>query len=280
MSKRWLINYLLLTLIIIFTWIGSKYPLREDQKIERATITGVNAQDISEMKIETADHVIALDRQGSRWMMNSPIQWYANNIACERLASLAEVQTDSSLPRQEIELADLGLLMPKAVVKLNGHSVLFGDTNQIGNRRYMLVEPNVYLSADNYFPFINQGLAAFVDNRLLPAAEPLQQLKSSVFTLEHKGGGWVSSDDTHVATALDELIANWQGKQANRIKPYVDSAMPLQKIIATLADGRHIEFFVMTIKPEIIIARPDLGLQYHFADFHYYGLLEPTRPDA
>jgi hypothetical protein len=280
MSKRWLINYLLFTLIIIFTWIGVKYPIREDQKIDRASITGLRTQDINSIRIETADDIIGLERQGGRWMLTSPIHWYANNISTERLASMAELKPASSLPRSEIDPGELGLTIPKAVVRLNEQSVLFGDTNQIGNRRYLLVEPNVYLSDDTFFPFINQGLSAFVDNRLLPSAASIQQLKSSAFSVTRQDGAWKSSDATHATQAIDELVNNWQSKQANRIKPYESKEMPLKKFTATLDNSEAIEFFVMAIKPEIIIARPDLGLQYHFADFHYYGLLEPAKPDA
>ena len=280
MSKRWLINYLLLTLIIIFTWIGTRYPVREDQKIDRASITGLEAQAIRDIRIETADHRIALQKLDDRWMLTEPVRWYANNISSQRIASMAELKPDSSLPRQQIDLGELGLAIPKAVVTLNDKKVLFGDTNQIGNRRYLLVEPNVYLYNDSFYPFINQGLPVFIDSRLLPPAEALQQLKSSSFTLSRLGDSWDSSDPAHTPGALGELISNWQDKQANRVKPFKDGAMPLKKFTAVLVDDRQIEFFVMSIQPEIIIARPDLGLQYHFAEFHYYGLLEPRKPDA
>ncbi|MBL7001085.1 MAG: hypothetical protein ISR73_14560, partial [Gammaproteobacteria bacterium] len=83
MSKRMLINYLLFILIIIFTYIGINYPIREDQLINRSVITALKSQDITDIKIETADATIQLQRQGNRWHLLSPVDWFANNIAAE-----------------------------------------------------------------------------------------------------------------------------------------------------------------------------------------------------
>ena len=56
--------------------------------------------------------------------------------------------------------------------------------------------------------------------------------------------------------------------------------MPGQKIIAGLEDGNEIDFFLISIKPEIVIARPDLGVQYHFAEKQYYDLLSIAKDET
>lgn len=272
-SRRWIINYLLFILIIIFTWIGIKYPISEDQKINRNTITQLRAQDITQIKVETADDILRLEKQGSRWLITDPVKWYANNISAERLSTLASLEASSELPRDQIKLSSLGLSIPKAVVTLNEQSVYFGDTNQIGNRRYLLVEDKVYLSSDIHFPFISQGLSSLLDMRLLPSSLNLQSIKSSGFTLTRQQSKWISDNPDDTADAIEQLIRNWQTLQASSIKPYQDKLTPLHKVIASTEDTETIEFFVLSIKPEIIIARPDLKQQYHFPDHQYYKLL-------
>ena len=60
------------------------------------------------------------------------------------------------------------------------------------------------------------------------------------------------------------------------IQRYQITHTPRQKIVTELDNGGIIEFYVLSIKPEIVIARPDLGLQYHFGEDQFYGLLSVT----
>ena len=272
-SRRWLINYLLFTLIIIFTWIGLKYPIREDQKIIRNSITQMRPQDITRIKIETADAVIRLQKKGSRWLITDPIQWFGNNITAERLTTLATLEATSELPRDQIKLSTLGLSIPRAVVMLNDQSIYFGNTNQIGNRRYLLVDDKVYLSSDIHFPFIAQGLSGLVDGRLLPASLDVKSIKSASFSLQKQSSNWISDNPGHPPEAIQALLRNWQTLPASAIRAYDDSHTPLHKVIVTSEKTGTIEFFVLSIQPEIILARPDLKLQYHFPEHQYYTLL-------
>ncbi len=278
MSKRMLINYLLLILIIIFTWIGIKYPITEDQMINRNAITTLKPHNITDIKIETADETMVLKKQGTSWNVISPISWFANNISAERIASLAGVEPQSKLPINEIDISTLGLRIPKAVVTLNQKSIYFGDTNRIGNRRYLMVEPNVYLVSDIHYIFINQGLSGLVDSRLLPSQLDLTELKFPAFTVTKSASTWSTDAAEKSPQAASQLVKNWRQKQSS-IKPYDKTLNPLHKIKAGLQTGEQIEFFVLSIQPEIIIARPDLNIQYHFPDHQYYELLSLDKVD-
>lgn len=278
MSKRMLINYLLLILIIIFTWIGIKYPITNDQLINRNAITTLKPGNISNIKIETADEIILLEKQGTRWQLVNPINWFANNISAERITTLAAVEPQSKLPKEQIDISTLGLRIPKAVITLNEKTIYFGDTNRIGNRRYLMVEPNVYLASDIHYAFISQGLSGLVDNRLLPSQLDLQTLKFPSFQLTKEASGWVTDSAGKSEEKTNQLISNWQKKQASAIKPYESTLTPLNKIKAGLQSGEELEFYVLSIKPEIVIARPDLNLQYHFPDHQYYELLSLDQP--
>ncbi len=279
MSKRMLINYFLIILIIIFTWIGIKFPITEDQMINRNAITALKAKNITDIKIETADETINIHKQGTSWQIQQPVNWFANNIAAERITTLATVEPQSKLPKDQIDLSTLGLKIPKAVVTLNNKSVYFGDTNRIGNRRYLMVEPNVYLASDIHYTFINQGLSGLLDNRLLPSQLELSELVFPNIKLIRNGADWNTTEQTGSVQNINRLINNWQQKQAT-LKPYEKSLMPLNKIKATLKSGQQIEFFILSIQPEIIIARPDLNIQYHFPDHQYYELLSLNKPDV
>jgi len=271
-TKRWLINYLLFFVVICLTWVAIKFPVEEFDKAKNA-ITNLKAEDVTLVKLETADNVIQIQKTDNNWFIERPLQWSANNIAVERLLGITRLQTESRLPESQIDLSTLGLKIPRAVMSLNKTDFLFGDSNNIGNRRYLQVDSMVYLIEDRHLPFINQGLTGLLDRRLLPPAIKLVKLKLPDISLTWDNPSWIAEDNPNISSDdLNRLIEKWQGQQATKIQFYTPKKTPLKKIIAFTEDKKSIEFFVLTIKPEIIIARADLGFQYHFPASLYYEL--------
>ncbi len=273
LSRRWIINYVLIILIIVFTYIGNRYDVKTGFQAEK-TLSPLRPAEVESMEIQTADESIALRRLGQAWSLEAPIQWPANQINVARLLEIVDTPIESSLPADEIDLSALGLEFPRARLRLNQQSILFGETNNIGQRRYVMIDSTVYLLPDNHLPFISQGLAGLIDRRLLPRSLALRSLNLPDFELTRDGNdGWQADDDRLDKARLAELVADWQGLEAARVQPYRAGATPREKIIARLEDQRELEFFLMSIEPEIVIANPELGLQYHFGDEFYYRLI-------
>jgi hypothetical protein len=279
-SKRWLINYVLIVLIILFTYIGNRSGVEPGYKSE-SRITSLKLQDINRISIQTADDNINLTRANGQWQIVSPIQWLANNITIERILGIASSETDSKLPASGIDLSTIGLQFPKAILSLNDTPIHFGATNQIRDRRYLLVHSTVFLLPDRHLPFITSGISGLIDQRLLPRALALSTLQIGPLKItQTQNGEWLDSNNTSSPDQLNTLIENWQTLRASRIRAFKKKAAPLQKITAGLDNGNEVEFFLMSIKPEIIIARPDLGLQYYFKKDHYYNLLAVNKTDV
>jgi len=238
------------------------------------SIVSLKLQDINRVSIQTADDNINLTRANGQWQIVSPIQWLANNITIERIISIANSETDSTLPSNDIDLSTIGLQFPQAILSLNDTQIYFGTTNQIGERRYLLVNSTVFLLADQHLRFISSGISRLIDQRLLPQAIAFDRLQiGSLIISKTKNGEWQDNHNTSSPGQLNTLIRNWQTLQAPRIRAFKKSTAPLQKIIASLENGNQVTFFLMSIKPEIIIAHPALGLQYHFNKNQYYNLL-------
>jgi hypothetical protein len=279
MSKRWLINYLLIVLVILFTYIGNRSGVQTGYNpLNR--ITSLKLQDINRISIQTADDNINLTRANGQWQIVSPIQWLANNITIERILSIASGETESKLSASEIDLSTIGLQFPKAILSLNDTRIYFGATNQIGERRYLLINSTVFLLPDQHLPFITRGISGLIDQRLLPRALALNRLQIGPLKItQTKDGGWQDSNNTSSPNELNSLIENWKTQPVSRISAFKKKTRPLQKITAFLDNGSEVEFFLMSIKPEIIIARPDLKLQYHFNKDQYYKLLAVNKND-
>ena len=273
-SRRWIINYVLVVLIVIFTYVGNKFDVKTGFQPQQH-ITGIKPENIESVEIQTANTSLALKRDSGGWMLESPIRWPANNVNVERLLTIASVETDSRLAANEIDLETLGLKFPQAMLRLNDTEVLFGATNNIGARRYTMVGSTVFLLPDQHLPFITQGLTAMVDRRLLPRTNELTTLKLSGFEINRDDDNtWqLIGADGFEQGQITKMIENWQSLEASRVKPFAADKMPRQKIRAQFANGESQEFFVMSIDPEIIVANPQIELQYHFPADLYYQLI-------
>ncbi|MEE8366225.1 MAG: DUF4340 domain-containing protein [Gammaproteobacteria bacterium] len=275
-SKRWLINYLLIILIVLFAFIGIRYGV--ESGLSKNTISNLKPQDIRSIAFQSADDAFTLAKSTTQWYIESPINWPANNIAVERVLSITRTEIESSLPADEIDLATLGLQSPRAILTVDDTRFAFGAINNIGNRRYVMTGSKIYLIADIHLHFFTQGLKGIIDRRLLPRSLALQNLRLGDLNLSKTtNGGWQNDGEAIAPDQLNNLITNWQTLEASIIKTYRKASMPGQKITAGLEDGSKLEFYLMATSPEIVIARPDLGLQYHFAEGRYYGLLAVAR---
>jgi hypothetical protein len=138
-----------------------------------------------------------------------------------------------------------------------------------------MVGSTVFLLPDQHLPFITQGLTAMVDRRLLPRTNALTVFKLPGFEINRDDNNtWQLLDANGFEQAqIATLVENWQNLEASRVKLFSADKMPRQKIRVLFADGQSQEFFVMSIDPEIIIANPQIGLQYHFPAELYYQLI-------
>lgn len=274
-SRRWIINYVLVVLIVIFTYVGNRFAVTTGYQPQQR-ISGLNPADIDTLEIQTADVLLTLQRDAGGWMLESPIRWPANNINIERLLSIVNSDADSRLPADEINLATLGLQFPKAMLRFNDTQLLFGATNNIGERRYIMIDSTVFLLPDVHLPFFSQGLASIVDRRLLPPVFNLSRLKLPGLEISRNSNdNWqvANADGSFEQDQITRLVANWQDLEAARIKLFDTGATPRQKLEVVLQDDSRFEFFVMSIDPEIVIAHPQIGLQYHFRADLYYQLI-------
>lgn len=280
LSRRMIINFILIFLIILFTYIGNHFGVQPGYQ-SKPGISELKPADIVTMEIKTADVSLTLRRNDHGWSIESPIRWPANNINVERLIDIVNSQTDSRLDAAEIDLATLGLDFPRAMLRLNDTRVLFGATNNIGERRYTMIDSTVFLLPDIHLPFISQGLNGIVDRRLLPSGLGLKSLSlPGLDLIRNADDSWqqAASEDV-TAQQIAQLVSNWQELEATRIKPYKVADTPRQKILAGLDDEQKYEFYLMSIDPEIVIANPQIGLQYHFGADLYYQLIALRRDE-
>jgi len=265
LSKRWIVNVLLVALIVGLSLVGVFFePSATVEK--KPAISQLTADQVDTIEIETGDLQLRLQRDNDDWDIESPISWPAQVNNVRRLLSILKVEADALSDTANVDLAALGLLQPKASMRFNGIPLLFGATNNIGGRRYVMLDEKLYLLPDVHLVFVNQGLAGLVDRRLLPGHQGIVSVRLPDLELRlDKNQLWRSNQAIEFSQAsLLRLVDNWRDLQATRISNFDLERPPRQLIEIELADGEVIEFLLMSEDPEIIIAHPKIGLQFHF----------------
>jgi hypothetical protein len=270
LSLRWIVNATLIVLIAVLTYIGLGFD-EESDDVRGPGISELSPADITRVGIQTGDVQLELRRDADGWHIESPVDWPAYDANVERLLSIVDVNASPLGDPAELNLDALGLETPSASLRFNDTLLLFGAINNIGERRYLLIDSTLYLIPDFHLAFVAQGLPGMVDRRMLPKRNPIASLQLPEFELTRDSDDrWRSSHTPEFTQAqLRQLIDNWHGLQASRVKRFDSAANAMQTIEARLADGRVIDFLLLSVAPEIIIANPQIGLQYHFrGDYH------------
>ena len=265
LSNRWIVNALLVALIVGLSLAGVFFEPSVTVETKPA-ISQLTADEIDTIEIETGDLQLRLQRDNDGWNIESPISWPAQVNNVRRLLSILEVEAAALSNTADVDLSALGLQQPKASMRFNDIPLLFGATNNIGGRRYVMLDEKLYLLPDVHLVFVNQGLAGLVDRRLLPGQHGIVSVRLPDLELRlDKNQLWRSNQAIEFSQAsLLRLVDNWRDLQATRISNFDLELPPRQLIEIELADGEVIEFLLMSEDPEIIIAHPKLGLQYHF----------------
>jgi len=265
LSKRWIVNALLVALIIGLSLAGVLFEPSATVEMKPA-ISQLTADEIDTIEIETDDLQLRLQRVNDGWDIESPINWPAQENNVRRLLSILKIEADALSDAADVDLAALGLKQPKASMRFNGIPLLFGATNNIGERRYAMLDEKLYLLPDIHLVFVNQGLAGLIDRRLLPERREIVSLRLPDLELRlDENNLWRSNQAIEFSQAsLLRLVDNWRDLQATRISNFDLELPPRQLIEIELVDGEVIEFLLMSEDPEIVIAHPNLGLQYHF----------------
>jgi hypothetical protein len=240
---------------------------------------------VSALSAESVEHIvirrdsgpdIELWRDGQAWRMTAPFEMPASPFRSGQIAGLLERTSHARYEASDLELARYGLAPPRVTVTLDDTVIALGDANPVNNHRYLLLGGQVHLIDDTLFDALEGDASNFIDTRLLPDGAVIADMTLPDVRLSRgEDGAWtldpeqpeLSSDD--VQSVLDE----WQRTSALWVKPYQE-APPLARVVVRLADGEEMEFVVTRREPDLVLARPRLGIQYRLMATKAETLLE------
>lgn len=275
MSARACLN---LGLVVLLAGLALVIWLRPGQQSpEEAHLTALDPVAITRITIRRAGHrAIVIERRNGQWWLSSPAKMPANDVRVNSLLNLALKTSDTKYKANELNLARYGLAEPQVVVTLNDQEVAFGNINPVSYRRYVLVEDTVYLISDDLYELETADAATYVTPRLLPQGVDITALKLPQVTLEQKEGGSWRQEPPRVLTEteIEALLIAWRDAQALRVAAYEEQPSQAQANVE-LGNSRELLFEVTAREPDLILARPDLGIQYHLPADAASSLLHP-----
>lgn len=192
---------------------------------------------------------LVLVRRGRRWMLTSPVQAPADaSRVADLLADLGE-PVSAAYPATSVSASAAGLAPPAAVVTANRGRLEFGALNPASLLRYVRRGDEVVLTMDRIAPLLQLGPWQFVERRLVPPGTALRSLRLP------DGRG-----------APPRLLRAWQAARARRIVPLGGNGLRGRpRYAATFAGASATAAFaVLARRPQLELARPDLGIVYVF----------------
>ena len=266
----------LLNLVLLCVVIGLATAVWYVQQHKNAPqyLTALDKSQINRIIIPRDKGDIVLTRSADNWMMASPYALPAHDFRVQTLLGLLHTSVSQAYARSELDLVQVELQPPRASIRFNEHAILFGNTNPMNNKRYVLSADKIYLLDDSLFPLLNAEAASLVNLSLLPAHTVITKLEMPGLSLQQASDHlWRdASNKTITADAAQQLLDNWRTASAYAVHAYL--ARNARPVTLTLDNGSVLHFMVARDNTTLIVGRPDVGVEYHFDENYANKLLK------
>lgn len=264
MSRRVLANVLL---VVVITALGLFLVLsrpRPEQTEAPSLAHGIDSEQLSRIRIERAGlDEVSFERDGSAWRMTTPVAARAHPARINSILGLVHETVYARFPAEPGALKRFGLVDPRVRVYLDRHIFALGDTNPLDERRYVLYGDNVYLIGDSLYFQLTQNAGFFIDSRLLDADAHPVRIQYPDRLLTQAGGAWTSEPETGLgADAVQNAALTWESARAISVRTLQDQP-GTGTVVVELQGGATVRFEILETGPAVILARRDLGVQYH-----------------
>jgi len=278
MSLRNLLNLTLAGVAVGLGLLAYFRPGLEPPPAEPA-VTALQPAQVRQIEVTRLQRpALTFTRREHGWLLAGEPPLPAGEFQIKALLGILEAQSYRHYPAATLDLQKLGLDPPQATIQLDGTTTLgIGATDPLDNLRYVLHGTTVYLVEDRYQHLINADRTNFIERRLLNEAAVITRLALPELTLSlGNDGQWESNPNEPAigSEAIRNLITEWQQASALFIRPYEPGAGGPEITLDLAGGNKPVVFTLLSRTPELILGRPDLGIQYHFSKGMEKRLLE------
>jgi hypothetical protein len=184
------------------------------------------------------------------------------------LLRIVNTKSLASFSADEEKLADYQLDNPKVTLTLNDSTqILFGDSTPLDHRRYVLTGNKVHLISDALYYHLIGHWPTFVRKKPLPEDASIEGLKTPELTLQWQEKRWQldPKPEKYSADQVTRLLDNWKLASAIQVKVY-DGRQGDPVTLQLKGQDQPVALLVTARKPDLVLARPELGIEYHFPE--------------
>ena len=278
MNNRNLLNLALLLVVAILAFIiyQSEEPATE---LKRISDINNRAADITSLVIEHNGRRTSFEKRADdRWYITEPVSIAANNFRIDTILKLADAPIHNSYPLSELDAEKIGLGHSNSNstrVSIGDKTLHFGIINPVTNLRYILIDETVYTIEDVYYPLLSSHFGTLVSLNLLPDNDSIEKLVLINQTISKDDSGrWQSNTDIS-ADAIAATLQNWKTLQAFGIHEHMQRDQLGEVFVYLQGRKEPLAYQITDTDPWLILARPELGLEYHLDIEAYDKLIAP-----
>jgi len=291
MKKRWILNLLLLCVVaglVAFLYTRPKPGVQQEANYE---ISNYKLSEFNAVSVEfPAKAAVTFEKVNGYWQLTAPNKTRADQASVQRILSIIAARSKDKI--ESTDLDKFGLSHPSIRLKLfrdknNSEEFLFGTHNPVTEEQYVAHKNAIYLLPNTYSEAASTQVIELVDKQPLKPTEKvagfdfsrLEQWEQSRLNVSLLDGKWQVS----IAAAkpqqneLNEwLDFSWLHAYAKSVEFYTpDRKATYPSFEVKLVDGSRVHFDKIQESPELILARPDEGLMYHFDAEGGFNMLNP-----
>lgn len=291
MKKRWLLN---LVMLCVVAGLVSFLYLRPKQGLEQENIYEISNYKLAEFNAISVEYptkaAVTFAKVNGYWRLTAPNQTRADQTSVQRILSIIAAKTKDKITSADLE--KFGLNNPSVKLKLyrdetNVEEFLFGTHNPVTDEQYVLHRNTIYLISNSYGEAATTQVTELVDKAPLKPTEKvagfdyshLEQWEASKLNVDLVNGQWkvsIASAKPQQNELNEWLDYSWIHTLAKEVEFYTpDHKTTYPSFEVKLADGKKVHFDKIQESPELLLARPDEGLIYHFAPDVGFNMLNP-----
>ena len=264
---------LVTNIVLLFIVIGLALFLVNTQKQEKENtevpLTAIDPATINSIMIDRkqSGDEIRFNKVKGKWQMQSPWQLPANEFRINTMLKLLHAYSYTQFNVADIDLKRFLLDAPELAIQFNDTRIAFGDTSPLAKQRYVLVDNKVHLINDSLFEQLQAPATFFLDTRLLPEGASIKSIRFPDYSISMETGVWTVSPQS--GTSADKLVAiinAWQTLDAISISKY-EAADAKDSIHIDAGAAGSYDFIIVSPQPKLVLARPDIGIQYHISGY-------------
>jgi hypothetical protein len=273
MSRAGRLNAVLAALVVV---LGAFFYLRPARDtVVDFPLSALKPDEALSLTIERAGtERVVLEKKQDGWYVTAPFAARADASRVQQLLAIAQARAAHKLPADDP--GRFGLAPPQARIVVDGQPFSFGLINEITREQYVMSGNAVYALHPRFGMALPARAADAASRQLFGSHEVPERFEAGGFTVAQEGGRWMLTPGRGELSQDDLMrwVDEWRLASALRVESR-SALKAREEIRIRLKDGGGFTLAVLAREPELIVARSDEQLQYHFRAELAKRLLSP-----